>query len=126
VPSKSKPLNKAQLAAYESTRDLATELLESVRQMKAGKVQVVSSPVIEARKKPACLSRNSPPSWVCQYVPCRAGSKDASSRAAPHVLFWPSPAPIPRPYWRLPSSSCQPTSVAYPFSVYRVPRPWSA
>jgi putative transcriptional regulator len=51
VPSKSKPLNKAQLAAYESTRDLATELLESVRQMKAGKVQVVSSPVIEARKK---------------------------------------------------------------------------
>jgi putative transcriptional regulator len=51
VPSKSKPLNKADLAAYESKRDLAAELLQAVREMKAGQVQVVSSPVIEARKK---------------------------------------------------------------------------
>jgi putative transcriptional regulator len=51
VPSKNKPLGKAELAAYEATRDLAAELLQSVREMKAGHVQVVLSPVIEARKK---------------------------------------------------------------------------
>lgn len=51
MPSKSKPLSSAELAAYEASRDLATELLQSVREMKAGQVRVVSSPVIEARKK---------------------------------------------------------------------------
>ena len=51
MPSKSKPPSKAEVAAYEATRDLAAELLQSVREMKAGHVQVVSSPVIEARKK---------------------------------------------------------------------------
>jgi putative transcriptional regulator len=50
VPSKSKPLSKAKLAAFEAKRDLAAELLQSVREMKTGKVAVVSSPVIEARK----------------------------------------------------------------------------
>jgi putative transcriptional regulator len=50
VPSKSKPLSKAKLAAFETKRDLAAELLQSVREMKAGQVAVVSSPVIEARK----------------------------------------------------------------------------
>jgi putative transcriptional regulator len=51
VPSKTKPLSKAELAAFESKRDLAAELLQSVREMKAGQVSIVSSPVIEARKK---------------------------------------------------------------------------
>jgi putative transcriptional regulator len=51
VPSKSKPLTKAQLAAYEAKRDLAAELLQSVREMKTGHTRVVSSPVIEARQK---------------------------------------------------------------------------
>jgi len=51
VPSKSKPLSDSELATYEATRDLAAELLQSVREMKAGRVQVVSSPVIEARNK---------------------------------------------------------------------------
>lgn len=51
MPSKSKPLTEAQLRAYESRRDLAAELLESVQQMKAGKTQVVSSPAIEARER---------------------------------------------------------------------------
>jgi putative transcriptional regulator len=51
VSLKNKPLSKSELAAYEATRDLAAELLQSVREMKAGHVQVVSSPVIEARKK---------------------------------------------------------------------------
>lgn len=51
MPSKSKPLNQKELEAYEAKRDLAAELLQSVREMKAGQVQVVSSPVIEARRK---------------------------------------------------------------------------
>ena len=51
MPSKTKPLTKAELEAYEAQRDLAAELLQSVRQMRVGQVHVVSSPVIEARKK---------------------------------------------------------------------------
>ena len=51
MPLKSKPLTKAELAAYEAKRDLAAELLRSVREMKAGQVHVVSSTVIEARNK---------------------------------------------------------------------------
>jgi putative transcriptional regulator len=51
VPSKSKPLTDAELTAYEAKRDLAAELLQSVREMKAGHVRVISSPVIEARNK---------------------------------------------------------------------------
>ena len=49
--SKRKPLNDSELAEYEATRDLAAELLQSVREMKAGQVHIVSSPVIEARRK---------------------------------------------------------------------------
>jgi putative transcriptional regulator len=51
VPLKNKPLSKSELATYEASRDLAAELLQSVQEMKAGNVQVVTSPVIEARKK---------------------------------------------------------------------------
>lgn len=51
MPSKSKPLSKAELSAYEAKRDLAAELLQSVREMKAGNLHVVSTPVIEARRK---------------------------------------------------------------------------
>lgn len=50
MPSKTKPLSKAQLAAHEAKRDLAAELLQSVREMRAGRTRVVSSPVIEARQ----------------------------------------------------------------------------
>ncbi len=51
MPSKSKPLTDAELTAYEAKRDLAAELLQSVREMKAGQVRVISAPVIEARNK---------------------------------------------------------------------------
>ena len=51
MPSKSKRLTKADLAAYEARRDLAADLLQSVHEMKTGQVHVVSSPVIEARRK---------------------------------------------------------------------------
>ncbi len=51
MPSKTKPLSDAELTRYEASRDLAADLLQAVREMKAGQVQVVSSPVIDARKK---------------------------------------------------------------------------
>ena len=51
MPLKTKLLTDRQLRAYESKRDLASELLESVRQMKAGKTQVVLSHAIEARER---------------------------------------------------------------------------
>ena len=51
MPSKSKPLDDADLEAYEAGRDLAADLLQAVREMKAGQVRVVSSPVIEARRR---------------------------------------------------------------------------
>jgi hypothetical protein len=41
VSSITKPLFPAQLRAYESKRDFAADLLESVMQMKAGKVATV-------------------------------------------------------------------------------------
>jgi len=46
-----KPLTDEELEAWENSRDLGAELLESVCQMKAGKGRVVMSPVISARKK---------------------------------------------------------------------------
>ena len=51
MSSKVKPLTAAQLRAHEAKRDLATELLESVRQMKAGKTKVVHTPAVEARER---------------------------------------------------------------------------
>lgn len=51
MPSKNKPLGQDELAAYEANRDLAADLLQAVREMKAGQVKVVVSPVVEARKK---------------------------------------------------------------------------
>lgn len=52
MPSKkvSKPMTDAELEAWESTRDLEAELIESVRQMTEGKTSVAYSPVIAARK----------------------------------------------------------------------------
>ena len=51
MPSKTKPLTDKQLRVHEATRNLAAELLESVRQMKAGRTQVVLSPAVEARER---------------------------------------------------------------------------
>jgi putative transcriptional regulator len=51
VPSKTKPLSRRELAAYEARRDLAAELLQSIKEMKAGKVSVVITPATDAREK---------------------------------------------------------------------------
>jgi putative transcriptional regulator len=51
VPSKTRPLSDLWLAAYEAERDLAADLLQSVHEMKAGKLQLVTSPVAQTRRK---------------------------------------------------------------------------
>ena len=51
MPSKTSPLSSKELAAFEAKRDLAAELLQSIREMKAGKTHVVLSPATEARRK---------------------------------------------------------------------------
>ena len=51
MPSKTKPLSRKELEAYEAKRDLAAELLQSIREMKAGKTEVVFSPATEARQR---------------------------------------------------------------------------
>lgn len=51
MPSKSKRLTDEQLEKYEAKRDLAADLLQSVREMKAGQGKVVASPAIDARRK---------------------------------------------------------------------------
>lgn len=44
MPLETKPLTKAQLAAYESKRDLASDLLQSIREMKFAQVHLVTTP----------------------------------------------------------------------------------
>ena len=51
MPSKADLLTDAELKAYEASRDLAADLLQSVREMKAGKAQVVLSLAVEARQR---------------------------------------------------------------------------
>lgn len=51
MPSTMQPLTDEALEAFESGRDLGAELLESIRQMKAGLGTLVYSPVAEARRK---------------------------------------------------------------------------
>ena len=51
MPSRTKPLSGAKLRAYEAKRDLGAELVESIRQMKAGKTHVVASAAIGARER---------------------------------------------------------------------------
>ena len=51
MPLNTKPLSRKALAAYEAKRDLAAELLQSIKEMKAGKVRVVHTPAAEAREK---------------------------------------------------------------------------
>ncbi|MBK1690447.1 helix-turn-helix domain-containing protein [Rubrivivax gelatinosus] len=51
MPSKTEPLSPKELAANEADRDRGAELLQSIREMKAGKLSVVHSPATEARQK---------------------------------------------------------------------------
>ena len=51
MPSKNKRLTPAEIGAFEATRDIGEELLQSIRDMKAGKGHVVISPASEARSQ---------------------------------------------------------------------------
>jgi putative transcriptional regulator len=51
VPSKTKRLTDKELAEYEAKRDLAADVLQAIREMKAGKTSVVHSAAIEARRR---------------------------------------------------------------------------
>lgn len=46
-----KPLSESELEDYEAKRDIGADLLQSIKEMKAGKGTVVYSPAIEARAK---------------------------------------------------------------------------
>ena len=51
MPSKTKRLTAAEIEAFEAKRDIGEEILQSIRDLKAGKGQVVVSPAVEARSK---------------------------------------------------------------------------
>lgn len=51
MPLKTKPLPPEELATLEAAWDLGAELLQSIREMKAGNVWVAYSPATEAREK---------------------------------------------------------------------------
>jgi putative transcriptional regulator len=49
MPSRNKPLSDAELEIYEESRDLAADILQSIKEMKAGQVKPVDFSAIEAR-----------------------------------------------------------------------------
>lgn len=49
MPSTAKPMTDAELDAFETGRDFHADLLQSIREMKAGHGTVVYSPIIAAR-----------------------------------------------------------------------------
>jgi len=51
MPSKIKPLSDEELEVYEAGRDLAADILQSVKEMKAGQVKAVDSSAVDARMK---------------------------------------------------------------------------
>ena len=50
MPSKSKKLSHAEIGAFEANRDIGAEILESIKDMKAGKGKVVVPAAVEARE----------------------------------------------------------------------------
>ena len=50
MPLKSKKLNAEEVTAFEASRDIGAEILQSIKDMKAGKGKVVVSTATEARE----------------------------------------------------------------------------
>lgn len=50
MPSKSKKLSQAEIGTFEASRDLGAEILQSIKDMKAGKGKVVVPAAVEARE----------------------------------------------------------------------------
>ncbi len=53
MQSKNRPLSDKDLDAYEASRDFTADIIQSIREMKAGLGTVVYSPTAEARKRVA-------------------------------------------------------------------------
>ena len=49
MPSKSRKLKSTEIAAFEAKRDIGAEILQSIKDIKAGKGRVVVSSATEAR-----------------------------------------------------------------------------
>ena len=79
MPSKSKPLTKAELAAFEAKRDLAAELLQSVREMKAGKVRWCRRLSSRRARAPGCRSLSSRYSLECQFARCNGAARSQAA-----------------------------------------------
>lgn len=87
MPSKTKPMTDAELEAYEAKRNLGAELLQSVREMKAGQVRTVLSPAIEARKKTG-LSQSQFTAFagcVCANAPRLGARAQAAQRRGTYI-----------------------------------------
>ncbi len=50
MPLKSKKLNPEEIATFEASRDVGAEILQSIKDMKAGRGKVVLSAAAEARE----------------------------------------------------------------------------
>jgi putative transcriptional regulator len=50
VPSKSRKLSPSEIEALEAKRDIGSEILQSIQDMKAGKGKVVLTSAVEARQ----------------------------------------------------------------------------
>ena len=50
MPLKSKKLSSTEITAFEAKRDIGAEILQSIKDMKAGKGKVVASSAAEARE----------------------------------------------------------------------------
>lgn len=50
MPSKSRKLSHAEIGAFEAGRDIGAEILQSIKDMKAGKGKVVVPAAVEARE----------------------------------------------------------------------------
>ena len=50
MPSKSKKLSPAEIVTFEASRDIGAEILQSIKDMKAGRGKVILSTAAEARQ----------------------------------------------------------------------------
>lgn len=50
MPSKSRKLSHAEIGAFEAGRDIGAEILQSIKDMKAGKGKVIVPAAVEARE----------------------------------------------------------------------------
>jgi hypothetical protein len=67
--SKTEPLTEEALEEYEADRDLAADVLQAIRQMKAGEDRVIWPPPWPLASKPGCPRRSLRTCWACLSTP---------------------------------------------------------